>query len=335
MLPKLLWVSILSVVAAVNVCPTADLNIRDSASTNGTILWVASPWDFFTVLAPGTWTHVQALNGQHKGQSGYASSQYLASCRGPGTAMPWMCLERCGESIESDFAQIKANRNSLTGVSPEAYDLGSSGNLIWNGFTRMAPQIAAIGLQTFPMITSANIDNLRILFNNDQAFINAAVSECVKQNYTGFHIDFEPCDVPHPTCTSQDAQAYAQFLDRFAKALHTHNKTINVAIATWNVFWDFKALGQTSVDLLITMGTYAYNMDDWQQELDFALKNIPLAKLGVGLCSDCVNTPYTDAEIQARFEAMAAAKVPAMAIWESPVPNNWWPWLQGWVNTPK
>jgi len=60
------WTALVSLAAAVNVCPTADLNIRDSPSTNGTILWVASPWDFFTVLAPGTWTHVQALNGQHK-----------------------------------------------------------------------------------------------------------------------------------------------------------------------------------------------------------------------------------------------------------------------------
>jgi len=62
--------------------------------------------------------------------------------------MPWMCLERCGEKIDSDIAQIKANRNSLTGVSPEAYDLGTSGNLVWNNFTRIAPQIAALRLQT-------------------------------------------------------------------------------------------------------------------------------------------------------------------------------------------
>jgi len=205
------------------------------------------------------------------------------------------------------------------------------------------------------MITTANIDRLRTLFANDQSFISTAVAECVKQNYTGFHIDFEPCQDAHPTCkrilfvsivlffifnfclagTAQDAQAYAGFLDRFAKALHAQNKTINVAIASWNVFWDFKVLGQTSVDTLISMDTYAYNMDSWQKALDFAVQTIPLAKLAVGLCSDCTSTPYTDAQVQARFEAIALTKAPGVAIWESPIPDNWWPWLQEWVNPPK
>jgi hypothetical protein len=246
-----------------------------------------------------------------------------------------MCLERCGEKIDADFQQIKANSKSLTSVSPEAYDLGSTGNLVWNGFTRIAPQIAALGLEVYPMITSADIDHLRTLFSNDAAFISAAVAECVKMNYTGYHIDFEPCQDAHPTCTEKDAQAYAVFLDRFSKALHAEHKTINVAIATWNVFWNFTALGKTSVDLLITMGTYSYALTEWQQQLDYALKTIPLAQLGVGLCSDCVSTPYTNADLQARFASMAAAKTTNLAIWESPIPANWWPFLSEWVNPPK
>jgi len=154
-------------------------------------------------------------------------------------------------------------------------------------------------------------------------------------NYTGYHIDFEPCQDAHPTCTEQDAQAYAKFLDRFAKALHVQHKTVNVAIATWNVFWNFTALGKTSVDLLITMGTYAYAMSEWQEQLDYALKTIPLPQLGVGLCSDCVSTPYTDADLQARFASMAQANATNLAIWESPIPANWWPWLTEWVHPPQ
>jgi hypothetical protein len=52
-------------------------------------------------------------------------------------AMPWMCLERCGDDIQAELADITKYHASLTGVSYEAFDLGMHGDLIDNGFTKV------------------------------------------------------------------------------------------------------------------------------------------------------------------------------------------------------
>lgn len=46
-----------------------------------------------------------------------------------------VCLERCGDNIANDLAELKAHAENLTAVSFEAYDLGSDGSLVNNHFT--------------------------------------------------------------------------------------------------------------------------------------------------------------------------------------------------------
>ena len=43
---------------------------------------------------------------------------------------------------------------------------------------------------------------------------------------------------------------------------------------------------------------------------------------------DAGGVPFTDAELQERFDALAAAGVRAVGIWKSPIPANWFPFLR-------
>jgi len=54
--------------------------------------------------------------------------------------MPWMCLERCGCNPVADMSTIKqrAEDGTISAVSFEMYDLGSSSNLVLNPFTQVS-----------------------------------------------------------------------------------------------------------------------------------------------------------------------------------------------------
>ncbi len=70
--------------------------------------------------------------------------------------MPWMCLQRCNETvadIESNLAQLKQLLPCLSAVSFERYNLGPNGTLVSNvDLFPVGPVITALGLETYPMI---------------------------------------------------------------------------------------------------------------------------------------------------------------------------------------
>jgi hypothetical protein len=85
--------------------------------------------------------------------------------------MPWMCLERCDDDIPANLAEIKAHASVLIATSYEAFDLGvapdgKTPTLIDNNFTRVGPELTSYGLKTYPMITTVDINKLRVLFSN-------------------------------------------------------------------------------------------------------------------------------------------------------------------------
>lgn len=77
--------------------------------------------------------------------------------------MPWLCLERCNASaVQSDLAQVREHASVLTAVSYEAFNLGPDAGFVDNGFTRANTSLRDLGLELYPMITSANIEYMRV-----------------------------------------------------------------------------------------------------------------------------------------------------------------------------
>ena len=65
-----------------------------------------------------------------------------------------------------------------------------------------------------------------------------------------------------------------------------------------------------------------------------AVSTIPPSKLVVGLetvrASD--SKPYTAAQLEERFALINKLGVRKLALWKSPIPDNWIPFLDAWVN---
>ena len=57
---------------------------------------------------------------------------------------------------------------------------------------------------------------------------------------------------------------------------------LTVDFATWNPIWNLTALGETSVDHFMDMGTYTDDPSAWSSQLKQALAAIPHDKLVIG-----------------------------------------------------
>jgi len=252
-------------------------------------------------------------------------------CSGWGDAMshkrvmPWMCLERCGENITFNLQQIQSHLSSFTAVSFEDYDLGEEGNLVNNNFTSVNGKILSWGLQAFPMITTVSIHKLRVLFQASDNFIEEAIEMAISNHYTGYNIDFEPTGA----ATEEDAAQFAVFLTKFADALHSNGKLLSVDVASWSEFWDFHLLGQTSVDTLITMDTYTGNVTQFQWGLERALKYFGPDKMAIGLDTEF---NLTTTQLNSLFEVISQYDVNEIDIWDLPIQDNWWTFINSFVN---
>jgi len=219
----------------------------------------------------------------------------------------------------------------LSGVSFELFNLGPKSTLVVNNFTQVIKPLTADGLETYAMISSFPyppdfIDWMRQLFANPQPFFDAAIAQALHYGFTGYNVDFEPT----VNGTAADAQDYVKFLNEFAKQLHAHKIVLTVCIASWNPIWNWPLLGTTEVDKLMVMSTYATTWSIWENAFNNAVADIPLNKLGIGLECD-TKVPLTEKDLDERITKLLAAKVQEIDIWQSPIPEHWWPWIEKFV----
>jgi hypothetical protein len=132
-----------------------------------------------------------------------------------------------------------------------------------------------------------------------------------------------------PNPTPQDTIDYANFLSVFSDALHKVGVKTSVDVATWSPIWNLTAIGLSSIDYVMNMETYTDDWPTWQKEFNQSIQLIPASKLVVGLetIKDSNSQPYSNAELQERFNMINAAGVKQLGIWRSGIPDNWWPFL--------
>jgi hypothetical protein len=247
--------------------------------------------------------------------------------------MPWMCLERCGDNssaIAQQLATLEAKKSDFTAVAFELFNLGNNSALLANNLTNVAPSIARIGLERHAMVSSYPYPPwfllaMRSVFKDPQPFIDACIAAAASYNLTGFNVDWEPTSgngAPAPT--PDDTVAYAAFLNALADGLHAHALQVSVDVATWSPIWNLTLIGQTHVDYVMTMNTYTSDWATWQKELAIVLQDIPLSKLVVGMETDVA---LTSQDVANRFAALDAAGVRQIALWRTPIPDIWWPFL--------
>jgi hypothetical protein len=78
------------------------------------------------------------------------------------------------------------------------------------------------------------------------------------------------------------------------------------------------------------MDTYAESMQDFQAGIE-AASVFNTEQLAIGLCSSC-GFNLTNAEIQQRFEAIQQLGVSEVDLWDTPIPDQWAPFLAAFLN---
>jgi len=254
--------------------------------------------------------------------------------------MPWMCLERCDNATYDDIQkQLKVIANHaevFTMVSFEMFNLGPNSQLILNNLTLVVDALKALNLKTEAMISSYPYPKefivwMRQLFANPDPFFADCITQAMKYGYTGYHVDFEP----HENILPTDAIAYADFLNKFANVLHSHGLEVSVAIDKFSAVWNWTALAATNVDKLMVMSTYAGNPNTWLENFNQAIAQIPMNKLGIGLQTVNPNTniPLSDQELQYRFTNIMARGILEVDIWDIPLGDNWWSFLEKYIQS--
>ena len=141
------------------------------------------------------------------------------------------------------IAAMKAHSDNFTAVSPPLYNIAADGSFARIGgdaagsyavlFPHMR-ELAALGLEVHPLIAGPpNMGGQAALIRNPTRYIDAAVAEAVRNNWTGYNFDNELrgkfTEGSWAFLRGQGAP-WVHFIDQFAEAMHAVNKTLSVDI---------------------------------------------------------------------------------------------------------
>ncbi|KAJ5080304.1 chitinase domain-containing protein 1 family member [Anaeramoeba ignava] len=251
--------------------------------------------------------------------------------------MPYMCLERCDENIQQDLQQLKEKIKYFKAVSIEQFDVSSDGDIIRGAnLTNIIPNLKEIGVEKiYPMISTFNdstkkhsIENIGKVFANPERFITHAISFANEMGFNGFSIDFEPYS---NEATDKDGNDYANFITLFANELHKNSLELLVNCAHWSKLWNLTAISLSSADLIIDMSTYTTNTQTWATIFQEDVQLFSLSKLSIGLECDTV-PPLSDQDLKYRFTLLKNYDIIAIAIWQMPMPENWFQYFDELLN---
>ena len=246
--------------------------------------------------------------------------------------MPWMCLEDCGFSKAQIAAQLQqlATPGLFTDASFEDYDLSPAGLVTkFSARSRVSGDVAALGLGSHAMVVSWLTNSTRAALADPQAFVESVIAQILDvegANVTALNLDFEPngaANPPGPEPTPADAAAYAAFLDVVADAMHARGVKVGVDIATWSPFWDYSLLNATRVDWLFDMESYQAPQAGFEKAVAHAQQFVSPEKYVCGLETH----PFNATELAQRFAFLSARNVRRVAVWSSPMPAEWIPYL--------
>lgn len=256
-----------------------------------------------------------------------------------GSVMLWMCLQRCGEDeaeIQRDLGQIAENEKLISSVSFEFYNLGPNSTLITNSdVSHVNGELLALGVrQRYAMISTyphppEMVGYMRQLWADPQPFTQACIAQIRRHGLSGLNVDLEP-NGPQDGFTAQDAANYAAWLNQFTLDVRqATGALVQVDVATWSPLWNLTLIGQTAVDQVMTMSTYTTSWPSFQSQLQYALSTIPASKLVVGLQT----TVLDPAQLQLRFDLLQQNHLSRIAIWSSPIPSSWFPFLTNFTHS--
>ena len=106
-------------------------------------------------------------------------------------------------------------------------------------------------------------------------------------------------------------------------------------MASWSALWNFTLLGESALDIGITMDTYATSFHSFQTGLARAQAAFAPEHLAIGLIT-YGDAPLNETDVAMRFDALHKARVQRIAIWPCAdvdrctkiVPDFWIPYIR-------
>jgi hypothetical protein len=200
----------------------------------------------------------------------------------------------------------------------------------------------AANLTFVPLVAGCTLAQLRTLIFSPKrvdTFVAAMVSDAVKHNYDGINFDLEMGGFGKP-----EEEAYAAMLVQLQAALtkaRGHHKPIAVVSAcvgnTKNGVVSPAGVQAAPADgslQLYNMGTYTSSTYDFERELLAALTHIKRAHLTVGLSASTDSWKHgapTHAELQSRFQSLAAAGLDRVALFGADFLHSYAPFLRAFL----
>ena len=232
----------------------------------------------------------------------------------------------------------------------------------WGDHTMCTPQYfselagdgpKAVKVQLMLSMGDAMVTSYRRAFDDPQPLLAGmlrAIQPFDAEIVTGWNVDWEPChpNSAAPATVPADGVAFARLLAQMKSAHALANRTISVDASQWcNMTSNFAALA-AAADSVQDMGTYhADSAENFQSKLNLTAA-VPREKLwvGLGFGEQMIKFPYetTQAGLSERFEALAAAGVQNVAMFELPsaekleqwnMTQAWWQELEKWVGKPR
>ena len=219
------------------------------------------------------------------------------------------------ENYSGGLNELAQNPGSISVVSPNTYVLFNDGTFgLASAQAEICPQVHALGMLCEPLIQNdqSNPSGINNLLSNPSLqtqFIEQAVSAAKSSGLDGYNVDFEPS-----AGTWNLASQYGVFLTNFANAMHAIGKQLSDDVATWDggALWNLGIEGSSTVDLVLTMGTYDGSYSTFTHQLQLILNSVPLEKVAVGLL-----TVDDDATLSQRMQAIQSAGVSTVMVWPS------------------
>lgn len=243
----------------------------------------------------------------------------------------WLgCVTDCG-----DIPKIIALKDYISGVAKTDYII-NNGSLVYigNRTTYISDTMHEYGLEYYSLVGSSDLNQMRIIFNNPNPFVEQLLMVVSNPNITGINMDFECGD---PQLQESDGVGYFNLLVQIQTAFDFYGKKLTVDFNSdyGELFWIPSLMQQFVQNYnghLVQMQTYQTlngNLARWDFYLLDMKNYFGTQNMGVGLDVYCYSNQQMVLDY---FEQVCAYGFNEIYVFDSPFPSYWNLPIQQWNN---
>jgi hypothetical protein len=184
-------------------------------------------------------------------------------------------------------------------------------------YTTQAPYAGRPVLPNIGMSLSTTVGDAAMkVLTSDQVALDAFAESCVqtaiRNNLTGFMLDYEPGS----STTITTAAQYAEVVSVVAAEMHAHGKQLGIFLAGWGILGNWSAYVNCGVDVVATMDYYPTGgSPGTPTKVDAILSaGIPAEKLSIGIAT----TGWNESALTSYLKYIGSRHISQIDVWWCP-----------------